>query len=74
MNLVWSLHSQNTSSSLSKVMQFSVYMCLSIMTKATPLSAVKTIWLSSFLRLCRTLLSFLVMLKNIGLGFHCEFC
>ena len=51
-----------------------MYMSLSIITKATPLSAVGTIQLSSFLRLCRAFLSSLVMMDNMGFGLavNCE--
>ena len=54
--------------SLSKTMHFSIHLCLSIMTKGTPLSAVRTIWLSSFLRFCRTFLSSSMILVNKGLS------
>ena len=67
LDMVWSLHSQSTSLLLSKAVYFSIYMSLAIMTKATPLPAVRTIRLSSFLRLCRAFLSSLVMLGNMGL-------
>ena len=49
-------------------MHFSMNMSLSIMTKSAPLSAGRTIWLVSFLRLFRAFLSSLVMLENMGYG------
>ena len=70
--LCGSLHSWYTSLSLNKSMHFSIYMSMSMMDKATPLSTVRIIWLSSFLRLCRAFL-FLVMLENISLGLAVNF-
>ena len=37
------------------------------MNKETALFVVRTIWLSSFLRLCRAFISSLMMLENVGL-------
>ena len=52
---------------------FSMYMSLSIITKATPLSKLRSIQLSSFLRLCRAFLYSFVMLEKMGLGLALDF-
>ena len=52
--------------SLNKAMHFSMNMSLAIMIKATDLSAVGTIHLSSFPRLCRDFLFSLVILENVA--------
>ena len=51
-----------------------IYISFFIMTKASPLSTVRTIQLSSFQSLCKAFLSSLVMLEDMSLGFGCEFC
>ena len=53
-------------------MHYLIYLCLAVMTKATPLSAVRTIWLSFFLPLCRAFL-YLLMLENVGMGLAMNF-
>ena len=72
MDLVWSLHPQYTSPSLLKTMYFAIYMSLSVKTKETPLSAVRTIQLLSFLRIFRAF--FFGDVGEYGLRFGCEFC
>ena len=50
---------------LSKVLALLIYSCLNIMTIATPLSAVRTIWSLSFLS---SLTAMLCTLVKLGLG------